>query len=970
MKIFLPAFVVLAALLIINSFQSSFAINQNNTLLPGEKDATINPDYVIFEDDFETYTVGEQLACQNPDDWTTWSNTPCGSEDAYISDDVAHSGINSIIIESGNDLVKDYGNYYSGGYLISFYIYIPDGYFGYFNTLQDFNGTSSEWGMQVYFDNGGAGLVDAGGAGTGTFTYSYDTWILNEINVDLDEDWAVYSVDGTVIVEWQWSTGTFGTGTLNQLGGTNFYGWDENGSAKYYIDDVILDIEWYIPYPFNLEGEDIGCEVALSWDTISGVSGTFQYYNIYRNGEDIADVTTESYNDTDVNTGTYQYYVTAVYDIGESLPSNVITLNVECVFSLPAPENLHMSSFEDCVFELCWDPPPILDVWIRWDAGTNTGNGIGTNGELFYCASRWVPPDLANYNNTYLTKIAFWNNGDPDAEFTIMVWEGENAATVLHSQYVGYATPDEWTEIILDDPVQINADEEFWIGYGVSSPTVGTWPAGCDDGPAIQYRGDMISLDGTSWVSMSADYGLDYNWNLAGFVTSVPGEQESAVMNKPSSIVSEGNFKSLLGYNIYKNGSFFGFTTQGCFTDTLQNFSPQTYCVTAVYDIGESDCSNEITVWGPCGTLYPPQNLETQYPGYGIGVPLTWEEPDMGEWIRWDAGINYGNGIGLANGGVFNCASRWMPSELIDYDGQFLTKISFWNNSDPDATFKVRVWVGENASTLLVDQVVSIANPDEWTEVDLDNPVLIDASQELWFGYEVTQGPGGYPAGCDDGPAIQYSGDMFSDNGIIWASMSAEYGLDYNWNIGGFVSPFGDGSSAQPLIKENVLLNITSSVASALESGVASGISVEFIPSKAFIEYNVYRNGVVVGNTTETEYYDEIPYIDEFTYCVTALYEEGESECSNEVCLYIGSVGENLFKLTQVYPNPATDVVNIKSAFQIENVKVFNYNGQVVANETVNSTMYKVNTSQFNSGLYFFRIETTEGTISKRVIIE
>jgi len=63
-------------------------------------------------------------------------------------------------------------------------------------------------------------------------------------------------------------------------------------------------------------------------------------------------------------------------------------------------------------------------------------------------------------------------------------------------------------------------------------------------------------------------------------------------------------------------------------------------------------------------------------------------------------------------------------------------------------------------------------------------------------------------------------------------------------------------------------------------------------------------------------------------------------------------------------------LVNISSEFEIKTVKVFNYAGQVMADEQVKSTYYRINTSQYKPGIYFFRIETTAGIISKRIIIE
>jgi hypothetical protein len=199
---------------------------------------------VEFFDGFESYTAGTQLVVQNPIDWTTWSGGAGTAEDPFISDAFAYNGNNSVNITGTNDVVYPIGNYTSGKYKISVYIYVPTGGDAYFNTLQLFAGAGSSWGMQVYFGDvtAGAGLVDAGGAGSGTFTFNYDTWIFNEIVVDLDADFAEYFVDGVSIVTWQWSTGAFGSNTLNQLGGSNFFAWTGgvNLNPDFYFDNYTL----------------------------------------------------------------------------------------------------------------------------------------------------------------------------------------------------------------------------------------------------------------------------------------------------------------------------------------------------------------------------------------------------------------------------------------------------------------------------------------------------------------------------------------------------------------------------------------------------------------------------------------------------------------------------------------------------------------------------------------------------------
>jgi hypothetical protein len=71
-----------------------------------------------------------------------------------------------------------------------------------------------------------------------------------------------------------------------------------------------------------------------------------------------------------------------------------------------------------------------------------------------------------------------------------------------------------------------------------------------------------------------------------------------------------------------------------------------------------------------------------------------------------------------------------------------------------------------------------------------------------------------------------------------------------------------------------------------------------------------------------------------------------------------------------VFPNPARDYVTINSNTSIKQVKVFNYVGQIVAEEVVGDEVYTINTAGYKGGIYFIQIETTEGWSTRKVIIE
>jgi len=201
----------------------------------------------IFQDDFEAYVAGTALTLQNPVDWMTWSGGSGTPEDPLVSSAMAFSGTKSVLVTSSpgpRDVVHHMGDLTTGKYKMRFRMYIPTGFDGYFNTLQDFAGTTSLWGMQVYFYAGGTGNMDAGGALIQAFTFAHDTWLLVEVMVDLNANWAEVWLNGTLLHDWQWSLGAFGAGQINELDGNNFYGHDDpstTGPGMWYLDDYVFE---------------------------------------------------------------------------------------------------------------------------------------------------------------------------------------------------------------------------------------------------------------------------------------------------------------------------------------------------------------------------------------------------------------------------------------------------------------------------------------------------------------------------------------------------------------------------------------------------------------------------------------------------------------------------------------------------------------------------------------------------------
>jgi|GEM_PF-1685787 len=254
--------------------------------------------------------------------------------------------------------------------------------------------------------------------------------------------------------------------------------------------------------------------------------------------------------------------------------------------------------------------------WIGYDDGVNI-DGLGLNGDgTFWGAIRWAQADLAAYDGWFMTDFEFvprlFQN---QAILTFMIWEGPNAANLIYEQELFNLNWNQWNTLALDEMHLIDASSELWIGIKVTHVDA-EYPLGFDNGPAVAGFGDMISLDGVVWKSMSNFYALDYNFNLKGFVTDVikgkTGDKTviaQSVINPKAGPV-RGKLKpienpdlhnyidGLVGYNVYRNGTqvnpepVLGLSM----TDPFFTQGTYTYNAKAVYTEGLSEASNSVVV--------------------------------------------------------------------------------------------------------------------------------------------------------------------------------------------------------------------------------------------------------------------------------------------------------------------------------------------------------------------------------------
>jgi len=260
------------------------------------------------------------------------------------------------------------------------------------------------------------------------------------------------------------------------------------------------------------------------------------------------------------------------------------------------------------------------------------------------------------------------------------------------------------------------------------------------------------------------------------------------------------------------------------------------------------------------------------------------------------------------------------------------------------------------------------------------------------------QEPNTFPASMDAGPGMTGYGDKISTDGSTWDNAN-DFGLNGNWNIAAYLKqPDNAPAMVLPFIDTHVYNNNgdVTLVAGPAIQGVAAP-SLE--STRDFTGFNIYRMGpgemeyTLIDNvpyeegTVDYSYYDANPYPNagtpyEVCYQVTAVWESETDYCESMparavlptddyICMTITSIDNPLEDgATALYPNPATDRVNVASSFDITRLTIVNYVGQVVYDAEINGDRsLTLNTAAYDAGVYIVKIETQNGLVTKRLAI-
>ena len=251
-----------------------------------------------------------------------------------------------------------------------------------------------------------------------------------------------------------------------------------------------------------------------------------------------------------------------------------------------------------------------------------------------------------------------------------------------------------------------------------------------------------------------------------------------------------------------------------------------------------------------------PQNVQYSSDNNG-NVQLSWDAPtqDIHSYrFSVDSTISGSRtGLGASN---YIFAHRADISDLLPYHQKKVTQVSFYFSAQAapySSNQKIVIFQGGSLKnnnfdegTLIREQSVASISSG-WNTITLNEPVIIDARQEIWYGIQFDYNASGYccPIVRGSNSGIPKKGDLVNTNG--------------SWKYLGFYG-----------YDNNIPLKIT----------------IQDSPS-SITDYTIERNDNIVGTTTNTQYNDHVTSSGIYTYNVTANWDNGCSATSSDIAVNV-----------------------------------------------------------------------------------
>lgn len=315
--------------------------------------------------------------------------------------------------------------------------------------------------------------------------------------------------------------------------------------------------------------------------------------------------------------------------------------------------------------------------------------------------------------------------------------------------------------------------------------------------------------------------------------------------------------------------------------------------------------------------------------GKGFGSSATNMTRD---WNYYDTGNN-DDAIGLTSGGGFYWGIMF-PANT--YEGTVVSKIAYFDYTAHTGSFMIYNGGDSAPGTLLYTQAYSVNGTSQYIEIELEEAVTIDNTQNLWLVMHNNNGQ--YVASIDESAGGAANASCISTDGSTWYNtISAASGgqIVGNWNLRVYTT-----------------------------TGGPAPVPGSIVPNK----YNIELDGELVGATANLTFTLEAPDTEVHTYTVYYVDANYGISCpmSIDYQVELGVIENEV--VNSIYPNPTSGDLYI-NAMNMTRISIVNTMGQVVYEQNVSGNEAVVDMAKFEAGVYMVNIFTENGSSVKRVTV-
>ncbi|MBT3227984.1 MAG: T9SS type A sorting domain-containing protein [Candidatus Marinimicrobia bacterium] len=489
--------------------------------------------------------------------------------------------------------------------------------------------------------------------------------------------------------------------------------YDDGESASSEVEGVPMNHEPMIPTGLVGTVDDITNDITLDWNdnTDYDLAG----YYVYRDGEYAATVTapTSTYTENLID-GAYQYVVSS-FDTGDMESDN--SERIQLLVGEVPPSELRADGFFDDHVELTWrvpgnPAPPLMDCAdelipsLPFEAtGSTVGMGDDFNVSDFggdtddYAYQLFMPVDgnvditLCGPTTDYDTRLEVFNAVcvvDDDGRIGEAARIGidyhdddgpfgscpESPATLAPSELLNLFLPEGVYFVVVDGFGTNSGNYEISVAMSETARLI-TRENPVHELKKLVALGQLSKSDALEAISQ-----LNVQTDIAPHFLGLPDE-----INQMREI------EDITHYNVYRDGSVVGTTTETIYNDAVEEDLAYFYQVTATYDNGEESAPTNLVEARANMAPAPPTGLYVEDTGHT--VTMTWQDP----LFNMDGSPCYDlEGLEVRRNGALISTVDVFEWSFMDYalpDGHYVYEISAFDEvPNHGAAVSADVWVG------------------------------------------------------------------------------------------------------------------------------------------------------------------------------------------------------------------------------------------------------------------------------------